>query len=86
MGWGISRRRLWGLSHRRRQREVAARCQAIPELVEIRREILFKLGDRLTVNASSSPIGLDSFVRSPNISFGDAKRLCTVRVVHPIAG
>ena len=66
--------------------EVAARCQAIPELVEIRFEALFKLGDRLTIDTSRSPIGLDPFIRIPNVAFGNAERLCTLREVHPVAG
>lgn len=69
-----------------RRRKVAARRHPIPKLVEIRLEVLFKLGNRLTVDASGSPIGFDPFVRFPNITFGDRKRLCVLREVPPTAG
>ena len=69
-----------------RRRKVAARCHPIPKLVEIQREVLFKLRNRLTIDASGSPVGLDSFVRIPNVAFGNVKWLRTTRGVHPIAG
>ena len=88
--WNTQRSRspvaLGNLDATNRRWEVAARCQAIPELVEIQREVLFKLSNRLAVDASGSPIGLNTFVRIPNIALGNAERLRTTRGIHPITG
>ena len=67
-----------------RRWEIATRRQAT-ELIKIRREILFNLSNRLTIDASGSPVGFDSFVRIPNVAFGNGEWLRTTRGVHPIA-
>ena len=48
--------------------------------------MLFKLGYRLTIDTSCSPVGLDPLVRIPNVAFGNAKRLRTLLDVHPATG
>jgi pimeloyl-ACP methyl ester carboxylesterase len=47
---------------------------------------IFKLSNRLTIDASGSPIGLNAFVRIPNVALGNAERLRTTHGVHPITG
>src|SRR5215469_7262696 len=66
-------------SHRRRK--VAARCQPIPQLVEVVFEIRLKVRDRLSIHASRTLVGSHAFVGFPDFSFRNLKRLCSIHGV-----
>src|SRR5262252_3913086 len=53
-------------SHRRRK--IAARCQPIPQLVEVVFEISLKVRDRLSIHASRTLVGSHAFVGFPDFA------------------
>jgi hypothetical protein len=75
--------RLVDLHHPHRRREVAARRQAIPQLVEVALQVHLELLDRLTVDARRALVGLDPQVRLEHQVFRDLERLRSARLVHP---
>ena len=76
--------RLGDLHGLHRWRDIAARRQAIPELVQVPLEVPFKLGDRLLVHPGRALVGLDPLIRLPDHPFGDLKRLVLPpRLAHP---
>src|SRR5579859_1585648 len=66
--------------------EVAARGQAIPELVQIIFQICLELLDRLLVHAGRSPVRLYPFIRFPNQPLGNTPRLCFTQKTPPVSG
>jgi len=58
-----------------RRREVAPRGETVPELVEVPFQVLFKLGDRLSVDTGGPVVGLDLLVGLEDLPLGDVKRL-----------
>src|SRR5580692_11302478 len=69
-----------------RWRHITPRGQSVPELIEIGGKPFLEVPDRLSVYASRSLVGLDPFVGVPNLSLRDVKRLCLMRLAHPVTG
>jgi hypothetical protein len=67
-------------------RHVAARGQPIPQLIEVVRQVLFELLDRLTVDACRALIDLHSLIGFPHLTFGNGKRLCRIPRDPPVSG
>src|SRR5271156_111949 len=79
-------RRLRNVHPPHRLREIAPRGQAIPELVEIVREINLKVRDRLPVYSSRSLVGLHLLEGLPDFPLRDVKRLCLGHAAPPVTG
>jgi len=68
------------------RRKITPGRQPIPELVEVVRQILFKLRDGLFIHSSGPLIGTDPFVRFPHLPFRNTKWLGVIHMAPPVAG
>jgi hypothetical protein len=66
--------------------KVAARRHPIPDLVKILLQSLFKILDRLSIDACRSLVRLHSLVRFPDLLLRNTKWLCLIHRAPPIAG
>ena len=69
-----------------RWRQVAARRQPIPELVQIPGKPRFKVLDRLPIYSSPSLVGFHPLESLPDFPLRNVKRLCPVQAAPPLAG
>src|SRR5262249_460816 len=66
-----------------RRRKVAPRGHAIPELVEVAREVGLELHNRLSVHSSRSLVRLHTLEGFPDLALRDRERLCLVHALLP---
>src|ERR1700679_2019954 len=76
--------RLRDLHSFNRRRLVTPRSQSIPELVEIGSQPQLELLDRLSVDSSGAPVGLDLLVGFPDFAFGNIKRFGLPSQILPL--
>lgn len=71
--WAQTARVFWNLYKFYRGRKVTARRHAIPDLVQVPFQALFKIFYHLAIHASSATIGFDLLVGLPDQAFGNIK-------------
>src|SRR3982074_157276 len=62
---------LWDLHAPHGRRNIAARGQPVPESIEVITQVLFELGNRLTIDARRTAICLHPLKRFPHLAFGN---------------
>ena len=66
--------------------KVAARRHSIPDSEKILLQSLFKILDRLSIDACRSLVRLHSLIRFPDLLLGNTKWLCLIHRAPPISG
>jgi hypothetical protein len=66
-----------------RRRKITPRRQAIPELIEVIREIPLEVGERFLIDARRALIRLHPFIGFPHHPFGNTERLCCLHWFLP---